>query len=89
VTEANRSLHGVVLDLPSVAEAAAAEAQRRGAAVRFQFIADDFFEHVPESDLYILKHVLGNWPDEACLKILRNCRAFAERESRASISSKT
>ncbi|MBV8136557.1 MAG: hypothetical protein JO121_13155 [Deltaproteobacteria bacterium] len=80
--QANPELQGAVLDLPAVAEAASAEARSRGLADRFRFIAGDFFEHVPPSDLYILKHVLGNWPNDACLKLLRNCHASARSGSR-------
>jgi hypothetical protein len=80
--QANRDLQGAVLDLPAVADAASAEARSRGLADRFRFIAGDFFEHVPASDLYILKHVLGNWPDDACRKLLRNCRASARSGTR-------
>ncbi|MET7356946.1 methyltransferase [Streptomyces sp. NPDC005562] len=43
----------------------------------------DFFTEVPEGgDLYVLKHVLHDWPDEACLRILRNCRAVMTPEAR-------
>ena len=80
--QANPELRGAVLDLPAVADAASAEAQSRGLADRFKFIAGDFFEHVPPSDLYVLKHVLGNWPNEACLELLRNCHASARSGSR-------
>jgi hypothetical protein len=80
--QANPDLRGAVLDLPAVAEAASAEARSRGLADRFEFIAGDFFEDVPTSDLYILKHVLGNWPDDACLKLLQNCHASARSGSR-------
>ncbi|MGW3012313.1 methyltransferase [Streptomyces sp. NPDC001219] len=39
----------------------------------------DFFAAVPEGgDVYVLKHVLHDWPDEACGRILRSChRAMA------------
>ncbi|GAU68700.1 putative O-methyltransferase [Streptomyces sp. NBRC 110611] len=36
----------------------------------------DFFTSVPEGgDVYVLKHVLHDWPDDACRRILRTCRA--------------
>ncbi|GAA2683696.1 methyltransferase [Streptomyces lunalinharesii] len=36
----------------------------------------DFFAAVPEGgDVYVLKHVLHDWPDEPCRRILRSCRA--------------
>ncbi|WP_399929537.1 methyltransferase [Streptomyces kanamyceticus] len=47
-------------------------------AVRGRWSAEsgDFFTEVPKGgDLYVLKHVLHDWPDDACLRILRNCRA--------------
>lgn len=39
----------------------------------------DFFASVPVGgDVYVLKHVLHDWPDDACLRILRTChRAMA------------
>ncbi|THC52406.1 methyltransferase [Streptomyces sp. A1499] len=47
-------------------------------AVRGRWSAEsgDFFTTVPEGgDVYVLKHVLHDWPDEGCLRVLRNCRA--------------
>ncbi|MGW7572446.1 methyltransferase [Streptomyces sp. NPDC054765] len=39
----------------------------------------DFFASVPEGgDVYVLKHVLHDWPDEACLRILRACHRAME-----------
>ncbi|MEE4423140.1 methyltransferase [Streptomyces bugieae] len=36
----------------------------------------DFFATVPEGgDVYVLKHVLHDWPDDHCRRILRACRA--------------
>ncbi|AJC57819.1 MULTISPECIES: methyltransferase [Streptomyces] len=36
----------------------------------------DFFTAVPEGgDVYVLKHVLHDWPDDACRRILHSCRA--------------
>ncbi|MEU7181380.1 methyltransferase [Streptomyces celluloflavus] len=43
----------------------------------------DFFAAVPEGgDLYVLKHVLHDWPDDACRRILRACRAAMGTGSR-------
>ncbi|WP_369214744.1 methyltransferase [Streptomyces flavofungini] len=54
-------------------------------AVRGRWSAEsgDFFTEVPGGgDLYVLKHVLHDWPDEDCLRILRNCRAAMARDAR-------
>jgi hypothetical protein len=34
------------------------------------------FASVPQGyDAYIMKHIIHDWPDDACVKILRGCRA--------------
>lgn len=39
------------------------------------FISGDFFKPIPTGyDLYILKNVLHNWPDNDAISILKNCR---------------
>lgn len=44
-------------------------------ADRWRAEAGDFFASVPGGgDVYILKHVLHDWSDEACVRILRSCR---------------
>jgi len=38
-------------------------------------IPGNFFEEVPMgADIYLLKNILHDWPDEECLTILQNCR---------------
>ncbi|MFF1377190.1 methyltransferase [Streptomyces sp. NPDC058308] len=50
---------------------------------RWRADAGDFFAEVPEGgDLYVIKHVLHNWPDDGCLRILRNCRAAMAPDAR-------
>ncbi|MEV0318608.1 methyltransferase [Streptomyces sp. NPDC050658] len=68
------ALHGVLLD-----QAPAVSSQILGddkeLAGRWQAIPGDFFTEVPAgADVYVLKHVLHDWPDDACVRILRNCR---------------
>jgi hypothetical protein len=71
---ANPALQGVVLDLPHVIPGADAEAQQRGLSDRFIGARGDFFDSVPAGDLYLLKYILHDWDDGACVKILANCR---------------
>ncbi|WP_043264751.1 methyltransferase [Streptomyces sp. CT34] len=50
---------------------------------RWQTREGDFFTEVPEGgDLYVLKHVLHDWPDGDCRRILRSCRAATATGSR-------
>lgn len=42
---------------------------------RWELATGDFFTEVPAGgDIYALKHVLHDWTDEECVRILRNCR---------------
>jgi hypothetical protein len=77
---------GMVYDRPEIAD----EAVRRWAgeddAGRLRAVGGDFFNHVPPgADLYLLKQVLHDWPDEQCLTILRNVRAAMPQNGRVAI----
>ena len=67
-------LQGIVFDRPQVVASARAEAVKLGFHERVTAVGGDFFESVPEADLYLLKHILHDWDDAACICILRNCR---------------
>lgn len=41
---------------------------------RWRAVPGDFFESVPAGDLYLLKHILHDWDDDACVRVLRCCR---------------
>ncbi|TGB13657.1 SAM-dependent methyltransferase [Streptomyces sp. MZ04] len=68
------ALTGVLLDqAPAVSRHVLGDDELKG---RWRAESGDFFAGVPEGgDIYVLKHVLHDWPDDACLRILRNCRA--------------
>ncbi|MFC0397486.1 methyltransferase [Paraburkholderia rhizosphaerae] len=73
--EANSSLNGVVFDRQEVADAAMHAALKRGLASRFSTVSGDFFsDALPPADVYLLKLILHDWDDAACIEILRNCR---------------
>lgn len=67
-------LSAVVLDLPHVVPEIEQEARREGMTDRVRAVAGDFLREVPEGDLYLLKHILHDWDDESCVRILANCR---------------
>lgn len=46
-------------------------------------MAGDSLIAVPSADLYLLKMIMHDWPDEQCVAILRNCRAAAHDGGRA------
>ncbi len=81
--QASPGLNGIVLDRPGVVDGAIRQAAEAGLADRFTGVAGNFFEEVPSADLYLLKMILHDWDDDACRKILRNCRASARPGARA------
>ncbi|MCT0225356.1 acetylserotonin O-methyltransferase [Synechococcus sp. CS-1328] len=66
-------LRGTLFDQPSVVEPVAVPPELEG---RFQVASGDFFHSVPAgADAYLLKHILHDWGDDACLTILGHIRA--------------
>src|SRR5690606_34326179 len=79
----HRRLRGVLLDLPSVTEAARAYLAAQGVADRCEVVAGSFLEKVPpEGEVYLLASILHNWPDETAVQILRTVREAMAPESR-------
>jgi len=77
------SMQGIVFDAPSVVAGAAAQIDAAGLRERCSLEAGDFFVSVPKnSDVYVLKHILHDWNDQAALSILRSCRAAAAAHSK-------
>jgi SAM-dependent methyltransferase len=73
ILERHPRLCGVLFDLPHVVERARSRLQAR-APGRAEVRSGDFLEAVPAgADVYLLKHVLHNWPDEQALRLLQNC----------------
>lgn len=69
---------GVLYDLPEVIEGAPELLRKYGTADRVRTLAGSFFDSAPEGgDLYVLKSVIHDWPDEKALMILRNIRSAA------------
>lgn len=86
------SMSGVLFDLPNVIEQAQGRWAQRTDAVsgRIRFHAGDFFE--PESipsigpeDAVVLRNILHDWPDDACVRILNNIRRAMQPSSRLTL----
>jgi len=83
ILRANPKLHGVVFDLPRLAEGARREIAAAGLADRCEFVGGDFFETVPAgADAYLLKHVIHDWGDAKATRILRTCRGAMGPETK-------
>jgi hypothetical protein len=76
ILAASPKAKGVLFDLPKVVAGATPLLAAAGVADRCEPVGGDFFEAVPAAcDAYVMKHVLHDWDDERCVKILSLCRA--------------
>jgi hypothetical protein len=65
---------GVLFDLPHVAQTMRDTLRAGPAGDRIDIVSGNFFEQVPEGDLYLLKMILHDWDDDECRAILRSVR---------------
>jgi SAM-dependent methyltransferase len=72
--ERRPDLRGIVLDLPHVAAEAEQRLHAAGLADRCRVVAGDYFEAVPQGDVYVLSHILHGWDHERAAHILRVVR---------------
>jgi len=82
ILSAHASMRGVLFDLPSVVEGAGQLLQARGVASRVRVTGGDFFEEVPASGAYIMKHILHDWSDADATRILATIRRAARPGAR-------
>ena len=75
ILSATPGLRGIVFDLPHVGVRARAFIAVQGLADRCEFAGGSFFESVlPGAGAYFMKHILHDWGDGECAKILAACR---------------
>ena len=75
ILESNPGVRGTVFDLPPVIEIAERELGGHALRDRVSLAAGSFFEEVPGgADAYLLKHILHDWPDADCDRILSTIR---------------
>lgn len=72
---ANPGIQGVLFDMPHVIERGRDYLAQQGVAARCRTEAGTFFDAIPSgADAYFLKHILHDWGDEDCLRILHSCK---------------
>lgn len=80
ILSANPGVRGVLFERESVAVGARAHIEAAGLRDRCAVEVGDFFLSVPgDGGIYLLSHIIHNWNDERCGKILANCRAAMPR----------
>ncbi|MDX6263673.1 MAG: hypothetical protein QOH84_5361 [Kribbellaceae bacterium] len=70
VLRSNDHLVGAVFDQEHVV---AAEPLSAAVSSRWAAVVGDFFRSVPNADVYLLKSILHDWPDDRCIDILHVC----------------
>jgi hypothetical protein len=89
ILRANPRLHGVLFDLAHVIERGREVLAEQGVATRCRTESGSFFAAVPPgADAYFMKHIVHDWDDEDCLRILRNCRAAMPDHARLLVCEK-
>jgi O-methyltransferase domain len=70
----NPQMKGTLYDLPHVVEGAK-NGPLKPVMDRCAVASGDMFTTVPGgADAYIMKHIIHDWPDDVCVKILKACR---------------
>lgn len=83
-------LRGIVCDLPAGLVEAAAYLSGLGVLERCAIAECDFFTAVPGGgDVYLLKDILHDWPDDKAKRILQVCRKAMRETARLQIVERT
>jgi C-methyltransferase len=79
ILAATPTAFGVLYDLPQAVAEAAPLLRQHGIADRVRVEKGSFFDGVPTGgDIYVLKLIIHDWPEDQAIEILRNVRAAAE-----------
>jgi SAM-dependent methyltransferase len=83
ILRARPDVRGTLVDLPGPVVRADEVFRAAGVADRVTGVAQSFFDPLPAGrDLYVLKSVLGDWPDREATAILRRCAEAARPSGR-------
>lgn len=83
ILQRNPGLRGILFDLPEVVGGSKEVFARMGVRDRAETVSGSFFEAVPaRSDIYCMAHILHDWDDEHCVKILKTIRRAIGPEGR-------
>ncbi len=67
-------LRGIHFDRPTVVERARPLFSEAGLEERCDFVGGDFFDAVPQgADIYVVRHIVHNWPDDEAITLLKKC----------------
>lgn len=88
VLRARPDVHGTLVDLPRTATRSGDVFRAAGVADRVTTVGQSFFDPLPAgADLYLLKSVLPDWPDQEAAAILSRCGEAARPAGRVIVLS--
>ena len=83
ILRARPDVRGTLVDLPATVARSSEVFQEAGVAGRVTIVGQSFFDALPGGmDLYLLKNVLSDWPDQEATAILRRCAEAARPSGR-------
>ena len=83
VLRARPAVRGILVDLARPVARSGELFQAAGVADRATAVAQSFFNPLPAgADLYLLKNVIGDWPDREATALLRSCADAARPSGR-------
>lgn len=89
ILKGNPALHGVLFDMPHVIQGARDYIAQQGLGDQCSAVGGNFFEAVRVgADAYFMKHILHDWDDDRCIRILSNCRAAMAANGRVLVCEK-
>jgi hypothetical protein len=83
ILKAHPGVRGVLVDLPRALSRSEEVFRAAGVADRATATAQSFFDPLPAGhDVYVLKNVIGDWPDRELTSLLRRCGEAAKPSGR-------
>jgi 2,7-dihydroxy-5-methyl-1-naphthoate 7-O-methyltransferase len=83
ILRAQPEIQGTLVDLPRTVARAGSLLQAAGVGERVRMVGQSFFDPLPAgADLYLLKSILGDWPDREAQLILSRCAQAARPSGR-------
>jgi 2,7-dihydroxy-5-methyl-1-naphthoate 7-O-methyltransferase len=83
ILRARPTVRGTLVDLPPTVARSKETFQAAGVVDRVTAVGQSFFDPLPSgADLYLLKNVLGDWPDREAKALLHRCALAAQPKGR-------
>jgi hypothetical protein len=83
ILQVNPHLQGIIFELPDVIERTTSHLMTTKMTDLCEAFGCYFFISVPAVvDVYLMKRIIHDWPDDRCIKILRNCHNIMAKDAK-------